>query len=331
MAILGSSPAKNTVTLLGFPTRIRPGFLVFLAILAFLYPFPLGIWIAATVAIFTVIHELGHALAARRAGCSASISLDFMVAYASYESDEPLPWLQRIRIALAGPLLQMGIALGALVALGVNPFVRQDIVRSDMTIALWWAGFALGALNLIPLLPLDGGAVVAAIAEKISPLKGRDFMLRASLGLTAFFGLASLAVGLIGFLPLFLFMLLMQWQSLAMPKRLNKLASDSQFKSGGNLEIDGAIIGSLTDQGDHQRALLYARRAYAQCPAFETAISAARSSLAIGDTSGCIMWLHAAESSQLHNDSVQRVVSRSEVYQQIKNLDGASAQWFSHS
>lgn len=331
MAFFGNSPAKNTVSLLGFPTRVRPGFLVFLAILTFLYPFPLGIWIALTVAVFTVIHELGHALAARRAGCRASISLDFMIAYASYESDSPLPWQQRIRIALAGPLLQISIALATLIALGVNPFVREDIVQSDMTIALWWAGFALGALNLIPLLPLDGGAVVAAIAERISPNKGRDFMLRASMALTAFFAAASLLAGLVGLLPLFLFMLFMQWQSFAIPQRIHQLAADPHFSSGGNLEIDGAIIGSLVDQGNHQQAVHYAQRAYRQCPAFDTAISAARSCLAMGDLASCISWLHAAQRSQLHNDSVQRVLSSAAVFRQIQHLPGVSPQWFSHS
>ena len=331
MAFIGGSPAKSTVSLLGFPTRIRPGFLVFLAILTFLYPFPLGVWIALTVAVFTVIHELGHALAARRAGCRASISLDFMIAYASYESDNPLPWGQRIQIALAGPVLQITIALATLIALGVNPFVREDIVQSDMTIALWWAGFALGALNLIPLLPLDGGAVVAAIAERISPTKGRDFMLRASMALTAFLAAASLLSGLLGLLPLFLFMLFMQWQSFAIPQRIHQLAADPHFSSGGNLEIDGAIIASLTDQGNHIQAVHYAHRAYRQCPAFDTAISAARSSLALGDHASCISWLQAAQCSQLHNDSVQRVVNGVANFRQIQHLPGVSPQWFSHS
>jgi Zn-dependent protease len=330
MAFFDNSSSKNTVTLLGFPTRVRPGFLVFLAVLAFLYPFPLGIWIALTVAVFTVIHELGHALAARRAGCTASISLDFMIAYASYESEQPLPWLQRIRIALAGPVLQMSVAVALLIALGVNPFVRADIVQSDMTIALWWAGFALGALNLIPLLPLDGGAVVAAIAEKISPLKGREFMLRTSIGLTVFFAAATVLSGLVGLLPLFLFMLLMQWQSLAIPRRINRLARDPHFSSGGHTEIDSAIIASLIDQGSPTEALHYARRAYQQCPAFEIAISAARLSLSLGDTVSCISWLQAAEASQLHNDSVQREVARNSKWVQIQHLPGASAQWFAH-
>lgn len=331
MAFFENTPSKNTVSLLGFPTRVRPGFLIFLAILTFLYPFPLGIWIALTVAVFTVIHELGHALAARHAGCSASISLDFMVAYASYESDNPLPWTHRIRIALAGPLLQMSVALGILVALGVNPFVRADIVQSDATIALWWAGFALGALNLIPLLPLDGGAVVAAIAEKISPLRGREFMLRASIALTAFFAAASALSGFVGLLPLFLFMLLMQWQSLAVPRRIQQLVADPHFSSGGNLEVDGAIIAALTDQGQHHKALHYARRAYQQCPAFGTAISAARSSLVLGDTASCISWLQAAQSSQLHTDNVQQVISGTAIFQQIQHLPGVSPEWFTHS
>jgi hypothetical protein len=186
-------------------------------------------------------------------------------------------------------------------------------------------------LNLIPLLPLDGGAVVAAIAERVSPRKGREFILRASIALTAFFAAASAISGLVGLLPLFIFMLLMQWQSLAVPRRIQQLVADPHFSSGGNLEVDGAIIAALTDQGEHHKALLYAHRAYQQCPAFGTAVSAARSSLALGDTASCISWLQAAHDSRLHTDNVQQVVSGSVVFQQIQHLPGVSPEWFTHS
>ena len=43
-------------------------------------------WLAISIAGFTLLHELGHAVAARRAGAKAEISLDFLAGYASYHS-----------------------------------------------------------------------------------------------------------------------------------------------------------------------------------------------------------------------------------------------------
>ena len=146
--------SRNVFNVFGFPTTVKPGFGVFLAFLIFLYPYPLGLWMAGAVGIFTLIHELGHALAARMSGCTASISLDFMVAYAAYEPRSPLTWGQKARIALAGPSLQIVCAVTVLLLNSTNPFSRADITISDATISIWWAGIALGAMNLIPLLPL---------------------------------------------------------------------------------------------------------------------------------------------------------------------------------
>lgn len=328
MAFFEYTSSKKTLSLLGFPTRVRPGFLVFLAILAFLYPFPLGLWVAAAVAIFTVIHELGHALAARRAGCKAAISLDFMIAYASYESDNPLPWGQKLRIALAGPLAQIFTALAALFTLGVNPLSRDDIAQSEMTAALWWAGLALGALNLVPLLPLDGGAVVAAIAEKISPDNGRILVLRVSIALTVMLAAASVSYGFAGFLPLFFFMILMQLQSLTIPQRITQIATDPDFSSGGNAQIDEAIISSLLDQEKFDQATQYARRAYQQCPAFTTALLAARAHLKLGDDASAVSWLHAAQSSALEGNTVADEIVGSELFSRLRDRSDISAQWF---
>ena len=328
MARFAYKYSKNTLSLFGFPTKVRPGFLIFLAILAFLYPFPLGVWVAGAVAVFTVVHELGHALAARHAGCKAAISLDFMIAYASYESDTPLAWNQKIRIALAGPMAQIlsaGVVLGIL---GVNPFSRDDIAQNEMTAALWWAGLALGALNLIPLLPLDGGAVVAAIAERISPERGRINVLRVSLAVTAMLAAASISLGFAGFLPFFFFMLLMQWQSLAVPQRISQIARDPQFSSGGNTDIDEAIIATLYDQEEHEQVRAYAQRAYVQCPAFAIALAAAKASMKLGDTESAISWLRAAQASQLHDDDITTEISNSVLFAPLRAHAGVLPQWF---
>ena len=69
--------------LFGFPVTIRPGFVVIIAVIAFLYGGALGPWLAGSLAVFTLIHELGHAWMARRFGATAAIALDLLYGYAS--------------------------------------------------------------------------------------------------------------------------------------------------------------------------------------------------------------------------------------------------------
>lgn len=302
--------SRATFTLLGFPTRVRPGFVVFLALLTILYPFPLGMWVAGAVAVFTIIHELGHALAARRAGCKASISMDFMVAYAAYEPAHPLTPRARIGIALAGPVAQISAAVLALAVLGVNPLSRADISSSEVVAALWWAGVALGALNLVPLLPLDGGAVVAALVERVWPAKGREVVTRASLAITAVLAAGATLLGHVGLLPLFGLMMLMQWQSLAVPRKVAQLAGDPRFSSGGDPDVDAAILASLADRSDHPMVARYAARAYAQCPSFNVAIAAAKAHLSLGDDISALSWMRAAHRSQLDDDDARGEIAR---------------------
>ena len=76
--------------ILGFPLHVRRGFLLFMLLIVVIYGNEFGVWLAVSIAGFTVLHELGHALAARRAGAEAEISLDFLAGYASYPRRDPL-------------------------------------------------------------------------------------------------------------------------------------------------------------------------------------------------------------------------------------------------
>ena len=57
-----------------------------MVLIVVLYGDEFGLWLAGSIAAFTLLHELGHAVAARRAGATAEISLDFLAGYASYTS-----------------------------------------------------------------------------------------------------------------------------------------------------------------------------------------------------------------------------------------------------
>ena len=88
-------------------------------------------------------------------------------------------------IALAGPLTHITAGVVVLVAMGVNPLVATERGETPASAAVWWAGVAIGAFNLIPVLPLDGGNVVTSALDHFAPGKARRWMTYASVAITA--------------------------------------------------------------------------------------------------------------------------------------------------
>jgi Zn-dependent protease len=171
--------------MLGFPVKVRAGFGIFMLLIIALNGLELGLWLAGSIAVFTLVHELGHALAARRTGSEASISLDFMAGYASFVPVRPLSRRERAMISAAGPTTQIVLGLAILIALGVNPFDHRQFVADYATLAIWWAGPIIGAFNLIPVLPLDGGNIASEAIDYFVPGRGRSLMGAISIPLTA--------------------------------------------------------------------------------------------------------------------------------------------------
>ncbi len=150
----------------GIPVQVDPWFVLGLL---FIYSYSgghrVGAFATIAIGVFTLVHELGHALVARYYGCEVSIRLNLFVGWASYSSAQPLSRRQQVVISLFGPLSQLG---GALAAMGVvhQLFGRGTIDRAvlfDLWQGLSWAGVVIALLNLLPLWPLDGGHVVRHI------------------------------------------------------------------------------------------------------------------------------------------------------------------------
>lgn len=177
--------ASTWMRIFGFPVKIRAGFGVFLLLIIFINGVPMGTWLAASVAGFTLAHELGHAFAARRTGAQASISLDFLAGYASFVPTRHLHRWERAGISIAGPATQVLLGVLVLVVLGVNPFDHDDFAARYSTFAIWWAGPMIGLFNLIPVLPLDGGNIASEFLDYFVPGRGRELMIRLSIPLTA--------------------------------------------------------------------------------------------------------------------------------------------------
>ncbi|MET0577889.1 MAG: hypothetical protein ABW122_04470, partial [Ilumatobacteraceae bacterium] len=169
---------------LGFPVQVRSGFLFFMLLIVVIYRDSFGVWLAGSIAVFTLLHELGHAVAARRAGATAEISLDFLAGYASYTSPKPLSRGTEALIALAGPVTHITAGIAVLYAMVIDPFDAFSRDSTEASRAVWWAGPAIGAFNLIPVLPLDGGNVVTSLLDWLVPGRARGFMVGASVVVT---------------------------------------------------------------------------------------------------------------------------------------------------
>ena len=172
-------------SLFGFPVHVRSGFLLFAILVIAINPMPFGAWLAVFVAVFTLIHELGHAFAARATGAKAEIALDLFYGYAAFVPTRPLKGWERAGISFAGPATQLLTSVAALAAMGVNPLDRHSFTRDDVTMALWWAGPMIALFNLIPVLPFDGGHIVLVGLQKLFGTRARRIMVVASVVLTA--------------------------------------------------------------------------------------------------------------------------------------------------
>ena len=167
----------------GIPVTVDPWFLLGLFLF---YSISgggrVGLFTALAIGVFVLIHELGHALVARRFGAVAEIRLGLLIGWASYSHPRGLARWQKNVISVAGPATEFVAAVLALwaIRLWVLPDPPRTVVSQselaslasrvdlyhDLFIAVAWAGLTLALLNLLPLWPLDGGHVVASVIER---------------------------------------------------------------------------------------------------------------------------------------------------------------------
>ncbi|MFM8601083.1 MAG: metalloprotease [Actinomycetota bacterium] len=289
-----SRGSRRGLTLLGFATSVRPGFPLFLLLVGLLYPFPLGVWVAGCLAVFTVVHELGHAVVARAFGCRARISLDFMVAYATFSPAPGLTRARRAAIAVAGPASQVALAVAFVLMAGANPLSADDISSSDALTAVWWTGIALGVVNLVPLVPLDGGAVMTMLMDALFPGRGAAIMLRASIVITAAALAWMLVSGTSGLLFFSGFLLWLQWRTLRGQKLLAAAGHRATAAPTGVAPVDAVAAEEILGTAGAVAALSYCRAAYAQCPSSEIAVVAARAACSLGNADTALEWVATA-------------------------------------
>jgi len=116
-----------------------------------------GFQFAAGFVVLLLVHEMGHVIQLRREGIKASapMFIPFMGALISAKSlgDNALA---EARVGLAGPILG---SIGSAACIIIWHATGNDLFR-----ALAFTGFFLNLFNLLPVVPLDGGRAMAAMA-----------------------------------------------------------------------------------------------------------------------------------------------------------------------
>jgi Zn-dependent protease len=194
-------------TVFGIPFFVNPSWFLVLGLVTLTYgdglaaafptllpgvPLVLGLVTGLLVFASVLAHELGHSWVALRQGISVrSITLFLFGGMASLEKESATPG-NTFWVAIAGPAVSFALFLLLTLMGGVLSLPAPLMAIIGVLAAV---NFSLGAFNLIPGLPLDGGNILKALVWKISGNRYQGVKFASWVGQA--FGYLAIASGLI--------------------------------------------------------------------------------------------------------------------------------------
>lgn len=150
------------------PVRVDASFFLVVGLFGLMSPTIIAfvLWVVI-VTVSVLIHELGHAMAFRAYGSQASISLQGL---GGVTTGRRLPPARNLVVSLAGPLAGLFLLGVPAVLLSQSDLVEGETGELALTYAIFINVF-WSLVNLLPVLPLDGGNVVHSL---LSLASGRD-------------------------------------------------------------------------------------------------------------------------------------------------------------
>ena len=158
----------------GIDVRVHATFLLLLAWFGMVYyadggfgAMMVGLSFIVLLFVCVVLHEFGHALAARAYGIrTPDITLLPIGGVARLERMPEKPW-QEFVVALAGPAVNVVIAFALYLIIGrgfhLGDIVAVDRGEGDLLAKLLAINVILVVFNLVPAFPMDGGRVLRAL------------------------------------------------------------------------------------------------------------------------------------------------------------------------
>jgi len=155
-----------------------------------------------------VLHELGHALTARKYGIETrDITLYPIGGVARLERLPQRP-IEEFWIAVAGPAVNVAIAIllsGLILVAGMSFSISAvDSLANLILIHLLWVNVGLTLFNMLPAFPMDGGRVLRALlATRLGQLRATTIAVQIGVAMAAvfcFLGLFSMVSRIEGWL-----------------------------------------------------------------------------------------------------------------------------------
>jgi Zn-dependent protease/CBS domain-containing protein len=131
-----------------------------------------GIGTAAALGLFVCIllHELGHSLVARRYEVPIESITLWLLGGVAQMAEIPEDWRKEFTIAIAGPLVSVGVGAAAYGLLLVVPSGGVFLEATRFTLAyLSVMNVTLAAFNMLPGFPMDGGRILRALLARTRP------------------------------------------------------------------------------------------------------------------------------------------------------------------
>lgn len=194
----------------GIDIKVHASFVLILLLGAFEWGMPFGfsgalfgMLVMATLFVCVALHELGHSLVAQRFGVVVREILLLPIGGVARLGSEPKRPVHELLIAVAGPLVNVVIAvaltLGAAVVFGAEWLLGMPMAFmagpsvSTFVGVLIVANVMLAVFNMIPALPMDGGRVLRALLS-IGLGKNRATEMAATVGQVIAAGLGFLGL-----------------------------------------------------------------------------------------------------------------------------------------
>jgi len=196
-----------------------------------------GVIFILTVFLCVVLHEFGHALTARRYGIKTRDILLLPIGGVARLERLPSDPLQELWVALAGPAVNVVIALALFIWLRLTaslaPLEALTLTAGPFLERVMAVNLFLVMFNMIPAFPMDGGRVLRAVlATRKNYARATQIAASIGQGIAVLFGFLGLFYN-----PFLLFIAFFVWIGAAQEASMAQLTS-----AIGGIPVENAMI-----------------------------------------------------------------------------------------